>query len=93
MSQNRYNTLIPDDVETIRTPSVAKWLDGVALRDLVIHRQHAACVDARGDVYQWGSGFSGSDPGKQVKPTLTLRNKVRDLVDTVLVEPFFQRER
>lgn len=72
---NRSNTLIPDAVETIRTPSVTKWLDGVALRDLAIHRHHAACVDARGDVYQWGDGFPSSDPGKQFKPTLTLRNK------------------
>ena len=73
-------TLIPDALETIRTPSIAKWLDGVALQDLAIHQHHAACVDGRGDVYQWGSGFSGSDPGTQLKPTLTLRNKVSDFV-------------
>ena len=78
---DRSKTLIPDAIETIRTPSIAKWLDGVALRDLALHRYHAACVDARGDVYQWGSGFSSSDTGtQQFSPTLTLKNKVSDFV-------------
>ncbi|KAF9466301.1 regulator of chromosome condensation 1/beta-lactamase-inhibitor protein II [Collybia nuda] len=72
---NRSNTLIPEAVDVIRTPSVAKWLDGVALRDLVLHRDHAACVDARGDVYQWGVGFSGPVPDDGHKPQLTLREK------------------
>lgn len=87
-NSHRSNTLIPDAVETIRTPSVTKWLDGVALRDLAIHRHHAACVDARGDVYQWGDGFPSSDPGKQFKPTLTLRNKVRHLFNTFCFDSF-----
>ncbi|RDB24241.1 Protein FMP25, mitochondrial [Hypsizygus marmoreus] len=72
---NRSNTLTPDELEVIRTPSVAGWLDGVALRDLALHRDHAACVDARGDVYQWGSGYAGADSDKRLKPTLTLREK------------------
>ncbi|KAG6821176.1 hypothetical protein H0H93_005396 [Arthromyces matolae] len=71
---NKANTLTSESEETIRTPSVAKWLDGVALRDLVIYRDSAACVDSRGDVYQWGSGFAGEDSEKR-KPTLTLREK------------------
>ncbi|KAG6866103.1 hypothetical protein C0991_008855 [Blastosporella zonata] len=71
---NKSKTLTEEPVDVIRTPSIAKWLDGVALRDLVIHRDNAACVDSRGDVYQWGNGFAGEDTEKH-KPTLTLREK------------------
>ncbi|PCH38606.1 RCC1/BLIP-II [Wolfiporia cocos MD-104 SS10] len=62
--------------ESIRTPAAAAWLEDVALRDLALHERHAACVDARGDVYQWGDGFSGR-PGSSSsgKPSLTLRGK------------------
>ncbi|KAG6832413.1 hypothetical protein H0H87_001573 [Tephrocybe sp. NHM501043] len=70
----RSNTLTQEPTDVIRTPSVAAWLDGVALRDLAIHKDNAACVDSRGDVYQWGKGFSSDDVGKR-KPTLTLREK------------------
>ncbi|KAL0947109.1 hypothetical protein HGRIS_013245 [Hohenbuehelia grisea] len=62
----------PADEDPIRTPAVARWLDNVALRDLVLHKKHAACIDARGDVYQWGEGFSRTHHGK---PTQTLRGK------------------
>ncbi|KAG5635130.1 hypothetical protein H0H81_012342 [Sphagnurus paluster] len=72
---NRSGTLTPEKVEVIRTPSIAKWLDGVALRDLALHQDHGACVDARGDVYQWGSGYVGQDASKANKPTMTLREK------------------
>ena len=64
----------------IRTPAVASFLHDVALRDLAVHATHAACVDGRGDVYQWGDGFidqrsaSGDD---RKKPVLTLQGKVR----------------
>jgi hypothetical protein len=64
---------------------VIAWLQNVALRDLALHENHAACVDARGDVYQWGDGFFGppsvsADGNQDRKPTPTLRGKVRDLV-------------
>ncbi|KAG6886012.1 hypothetical protein C0993_006128 [Termitomyces sp. T159_Od127] len=71
---NKSNTLTMEDTDVIRTPSIAEWLDGVALRDLAIHNDNAACVDSRGDVYQWGDGFTGRDDQKK-KPTLTLREK------------------
>ena len=48
----------------------------MALRDLVLHEKHAACVDARGDVYQWGKGFSE----KARQPILTLRGKVHNVL-------------
>jgi alpha-tubulin suppressor-like RCC1 family protein len=63
--------------ENLRTPTVAKWLDGVALRDLQLHQKHAACIDARGDVYQWGEGFFGEAVKGVHSPKLTLRSKVR----------------
>ncbi|KAI0340522.1 RCC1/BLIP-II [Trametopsis cervina] len=69
-----------DVPESVRTPAVADWLDGIALRDLTLHDSHAACIDAKGDVYQWGDGFFGlqesaSRPSSSGKPTLTLRGK------------------
>lgn len=61
--------------ESLKSPTPLPWLDGVALRDLVLHETHAACVDARGDVYQWGSLSTQSN----TKPIRTLRGKVRGL--------------
>ncbi|KIY51062.1 RCC1/BLIP-II protein [Fistulina hepatica ATCC 64428] len=70
-------TLLPDasGVLPVRYPTVAKWLTNVALRDVTLHQTHGACVDARGDVYQWGEGFFGSEVAEDAKPTLTLRGK------------------
>ncbi|KAF6764701.1 regulator of chromosome condensation 1/beta-lactamase-inhibitor protein II [Ephemerocybe angulata] len=58
---NRTKLLSPNakSNDTVRTPAVASWLDGVALRDLQLHENYAACIDANGDVYQWGEGFYG----------------------------------
>ncbi|KAF7796898.1 hypothetical protein EIP86_008083 [Pleurotus ostreatoroseus] len=78
---NKTHTLSSDDhvPESIRTPAVADWLKDVALRDLVLHERHAACIDAKGDVYQWGDGFFGSagpeNASTSGKPALTLRGK------------------
>ncbi|KAK0210611.1 regulator of chromosome condensation 1/beta-lactamase-inhibitor protein II [Desarmillaria ectypa] len=72
---NKSKTLLLDkeDPDSIRTPAIAEWLEDVALRDLVLHKSHAACVDARGDVYQWGAGHF--DSVEHDSPALTLRNK------------------
>ncbi|KIP09277.1 hypothetical protein PHLGIDRAFT_23026 [Phlebiopsis gigantea 11061_1 CR5-6] len=76
---NKNRTLSPDAeaTESIRTPAVADWLRDVALRDLSIHDRHAACIDANGDVYQWGEGFFGAAGSASTsgKPVLTLRAK------------------
>ncbi|KAG8691051.1 Aminopeptidase 2 mitochondrial [Ceratobasidium sp. 423] len=53
--------------DVIRTPEDVPLWTGVALRDLAFHEKHAACVDAAGDVYQWGDvyyseGNSSSGP-------------------------------
>ncbi|KAF8162931.1 regulator of chromosome condensation 1/beta-lactamase-inhibitor protein II [Crassisporium funariophilum] len=74
---NSNKTLSPDGPSTdpIRTPTVAGFLNDVALRDLQLHETHAACVDARGDVYQWGDGFYGKSAAGARTPKLTLRGK------------------
>ncbi|TFY78019.1 hypothetical protein EWM64_g5994 [Hericium alpestre] len=41
--------LLDGDVEQIRNPAVASYLEDVALRDLALHATHAACIDAKGD--------------------------------------------
>ena len=81
----RSNLIAPQNpgVETVPKPSVYPWLQNVALRDLALHETHAACVDARGDIYQWGDGFFGPlslerDGNQDRRPTATLRGKVRD---------------
>ncbi|KAF4615364.1 hypothetical protein D9613_003265 [Agrocybe pediades] len=61
--------------EAIRSPAVAHCLDGVALRDLQLHEKHAACIDGRGDIYQWGDGFFGHTLAGSSLPKLTLRGK------------------
>ncbi|KAJ3476287.1 hypothetical protein NLI96_g11263 [Meripilus lineatus] len=75
---NKTHILFPEgqSPESVRTPADAAWLSDVALRDLVLHEKHAACIDARGDVYQWGEGFfDSSRAAESTKPLLTLRGK------------------
>ncbi|EIW60539.1 RCC1/BLIP-II [Trametes versicolor FP-101664 SS1] len=73
---NKTHILEGDLPESVRVPTPSEWFDNVALRDLALHEQHAACVDARGDLYQWGDGFFGSEPGSsRTKPRVTLRGK------------------
>jgi hypothetical protein len=78
----RYNVINPNEpgVKQVQYPVNVSWLKDVALRDLRLHERHAACVDARGDVYQWGDGFFGSNPTSKSEPQgpkLTLRGHVR----------------
>ncbi|KAF5391339.1 hypothetical protein D9757_002046 [Collybiopsis confluens] len=42
--------------QVLRSPTPAKWLHNVALRDIAFHKEYAAAIDARGNVYQWGHG-------------------------------------
>ena len=81
---NRSHIISPDSsIDSIRTPVAASFLENAALRDLALHSSHAACVDARGDVYQWGDGFFGPSASasgtKDRGPTLTLKGKVKSL--------------
>ncbi|KAI0747945.1 RCC1/BLIP-II [Daedaleopsis nitida] len=73
---NRTHVLDDELPESIRIPTASEWFQNVALRDLALHETHAACIDARGDVYQWGDGFFGSEPGSShARPQLTLKGK------------------
>ncbi|KAG0705053.1 regulator of chromosome condensation 1/beta-lactamase-inhibitor protein II [Suillus ampliporus] len=77
---NQYNIINPKEpgVQRVQYPVNASWLKDVALRDLALHERHAACVDARGDVYQWGNGFfdlSSTSKSEPHGPKLTLRGK------------------
>lgn len=69
---NKSKTLDPSEpTSSFPVPSDVPWLHNVALRDLALHESHAALVDARGDVYQWGDGFAT----RLQKPILTLSGK------------------
>lgn len=73
----RSNVIDPQSpgTEIFQTPVNVRWLENAALRDMAIHERHAACVDARGDVFQWGEGFFGSKSDPKT-PKATLRGKV-----------------
>ena len=62
--------------KVFRLPTIVPWLDNIALRDMQLHKQHSACVDAKGDVYQWGDGVFGSVVQGVAGPIPTLRGKV-----------------
>lgn len=73
----RSNLIDPQSpgAETFLTPINVMWLENTALRDMALHERHAACVDVRGDVFQWGDGFFGSNSDSK-SPKATLRGKV-----------------
>ncbi|KAG1803539.1 regulator of chromosome condensation 1/beta-lactamase-inhibitor protein II [Suillus plorans] len=86
---NQYNVINPNEpgVQRVQCPVNSSWLKDVALRDLALHERHAACVDARGDVYQWGDGFFGSSSTSKSEPQgpkLTLRG--HDIIQLQLTE-------
>ncbi|KAF8582077.1 RCC1/BLIP-II [Ramaria rubella] len=62
-----------DSGDCIKFPTYIPDLLSSPLRDLTIGNNHAACVDASGDVYQWGDGFFGSEPAESRRPRLTLQ--------------------
>ena len=73
---------------------MADWLKDIALRDLALQEKHAACIDAKGDVYQWGDGFFGSSESSSSssgKPLLTLRGKVRVYAAYICTETEYLR--
>jgi alpha-tubulin suppressor-like RCC1 family protein len=69
----------PDSNETvIKTPRRIPYFDGQILRDLKLDRDFGAAVTEKGDLVQWGTGFSKEDP----KPAVTLTGQ--DLVKVSL---------
>ncbi|KIO32474.1 hypothetical protein M407DRAFT_213529 [Tulasnella calospora MUT 4182] len=73
---NKSHAISPSDSYDSKLPTPLSKLSGVgtALRDLAFHEKHAACVDASGNVYQWGDGFYG-DASSTDGPVLTLKGK------------------
>ena len=61
--------------DAVRVPNDIPWLRGVALRDLSLAEKYGACVDAKGNVYQWGTGFVPAVGGPS-NPSAVLRGKV-----------------
>ena len=65
-----------DSNDYIKSPTYAPQLFSCPLRDLAFSGSHAACVDASGNVYQWGDSFFGSEDIECRRPRLTLQGKV-----------------
>ncbi|KAI0127842.1 regulator of chromosome condensation 1/beta-lactamase-inhibitor protein II [Xylariales sp. AK1849] len=65
----------PETTENvIKTPRRIPYFDGQLLRDIKLDREFGAALTEKGDLVQWGTGFSKEDP----KPVATLKGK--DLV-------------
>jgi alpha-tubulin suppressor-like RCC1 family protein len=65
----------PDSEETfIKSPRRISFFDGMLLRDIKLDREFGAAVDERGDLIQWGTGYS-KDISTPVK-TLRGRNLI-----------------
>lgn len=61
-------TLFPDpNLPTVRRPTPLPHLGATPLRDLVIAEKYGACVDAKGDLWMWGSGY---DPNGSIGKSL-----------------------
>lgn len=76
---NTGKVVAPESNETvIKTPRRIPYFDGHILRDLKLDRNFGAAVTEKGDLVQWGTGFSEEDP----KPAVTLAGK--DLVKVSL---------
>jgi alpha-tubulin suppressor-like RCC1 family protein len=59
----------PDSDDTnIKTPRRITYFDDILLRDLKLDRNFAAAVDEKGDLIQWGTGYSSD--GRQPVKTL-----------------------
>ncbi|KAK5625722.1 hypothetical protein RRF57_001438 [Xylaria bambusicola] len=65
----------PDSTETvIKTPRRISYFDDQLIRDIKLDKEFGAAITERGDLVQWGTGFSKDNP----TPRPTLRGK--DLV-------------
>ncbi|KAJ4332576.1 hypothetical protein N0V87_008269 [Didymella glomerata] len=69
---NTGRTVAPDsDERYVKTPRRIKFFDGKLLRDIKMDRNFGAAIDEKGDLLQWGTGFST----EAREPTPTLRGK------------------
>lgn len=69
---NSGRVVAPDSNDAfIKTPRRIRFFDGKLLRDIKLDRNFGAAIDEKGNLLQWGIGYS-----KDVtEPTLTLRGK------------------
>ncbi|KAL8781153.1 MAG: hypothetical protein Q9213_006121, partial [Squamulea squamosa] len=69
---NSGRVVAPDsDEQTIRTPRRIPFFDGQLLRDIKLDRNFGAAITEKGDLLQWGVGFSTDVR----QPTATLKGK------------------
>ncbi|KAF2814375.1 RCC1/BLIP-II [Mytilinidion resinicola] len=69
---NAGKVVAPDSDETfVKTPRRISFFDGKLLRDIKLDKTFAAAIDEKGDLLQWGTGFSKDT----AQPTKTLRGK------------------
>ena len=67
---NSGRVVAPDSDETlIRTPRRISFFDGVLLRDIKLDRNFGAAITEKGDLLQWGIGYSKDS--REPTPTLT----------------------
>lgn len=67
---NSGRVVAPDSDETlIRTPRRMPFFDGVLLRDIKLDRNFGAAITEKGDLLQWGIGYSKDS--REPTPTLT----------------------
>ncbi|KAI0097522.1 regulator of chromosome condensation 1/beta-lactamase-inhibitor protein II [Nemania sp. FL0031] len=59
----------PDSV--VKTPRRIAYFDGQLIRDIKLDKDFGAAITERGDLVQWGTGFSHENP----TPTPTLKGK------------------
>lgn len=68
---NEFLTLLPNsDKKTVKNPTPLPQLGATALRHLVIQEKYGACIDARGDLWMWGTDY---DPSGEVGKSLSGR--------------------
>ncbi|KAI1812195.1 RCC1/BLIP-II [Poronia punctata] len=69
---NEGKVAAPDsDEKTIKTPRRIAYFDGQLIRDIKLDKEFGAAVTEKGDLVQWGTGFSKENP----TPTPTLKGK------------------
>ncbi|KAL9003561.1 MAG: hypothetical protein Q9188_003582 [Gyalolechia gomerana] len=70
---NSGRVVAPDsDEQIIKTPRRIPFFDGILLRDIKLDRNFGAAITEKGDLLQWGTGFSTDT--REPTPTLTGKN-------------------
>ncbi|KAK8222116.1 hypothetical protein M8818_000286 [Zalaria obscura] len=69
---NSGKVVAPDSKESfIKTPRRIPFFDGMLLRDIKMDRTFGAAIDEKGNLLQWGTGYSTETN----QPTVTLKDK------------------